>query len=88
MKYAAVETVKRYVSMSGLRFVRVWFKVDELRERVPVGVNDQVYGLMNSSDLMRCSDMASLIADHVEGVAAVEVTDKNGEGVVIYTEWP
>lgn len=70
--------------------VRVWIKVHMRYELRHLGVSDRIaLHIQNNLDPSSATAAAEWIAkEFAKDIAAVEVTGADGNGWVVYTEWP
>ena len=89
MKYPAVESMTP-VTMPDGRKVRIWREEPshQFSHEAHEEVSREVLALARRQLVTTAGDLAEMIADQVHGVAAVEVLDAQGRGVVVYKVWP
>jgi len=82
--FPCIESMRR-VNLSNGRVVRVWR--DRTKENLSASYDDAD---IVSTCITNATNDTQLLASlaKLKGVNAVELTDANGQGTVVYTAWP
>jgi hypothetical protein len=87
---AFIEAMTRFVAKNGA-IMRVWSRLPGLNAERVSFAKDLMEKFTTQLDPDRqytVDELAAAVSTFRDDITAVEVTDAEGNGIVIYTEWP
>ena len=85
-----IEAMTRFVAKNGA-VLRIWSQLPALNADRVAFAHDILYKFESALDPDRqytADDLAAEVLNFREDITAVEVVDQQGNGVVLYSQWP